>query len=755
MTERKIPRALVLTGIVLDVLIVLVFLFMPRSGMETLGAVFLLYPLVAIRLVVVIIALVLSVRRRNWQLGLYTVLAIAVLGWFWMVGASLNPTWEPLHRVLRMEAKALAIRVDDYLAKRAYDAKRARQHQQNPKHGTLCDLLSVERDLQALDTVLDQDLNRPCATYDGDEVSPLLHAVIHTYGFWTGDMRAHPPKDEAFLGPAAERLLAAGADPDAQDAFGNTALHYGLTFQNAGLVDALLSHGACILLKNGLDESPLSNHSSHRLRKKVEAAATNPTMLANCPEHLRGLTGREADDNKTVPDDLQTPDAGLLGALRSGRLERAIHYLEQGADPDAGDHEGSSFEAALRNCRDNALSLAQLLLDAGADINGQNRRGESALMISMRYCVDAVPFLLESGADPTLGDRKGDTPLHQLGGVAPERLNGIVDLLIASGADINQQTRSGQTPLIRSLFGGTARTRVSSALLERGTDLNLTDNAGNSVLHILAGRKRDEGAPALMATLIGHGAAVELQNRKQQTPLVTAVEQGSPEVVQVLIEAGAEVNVRKARGNTLISGLIFCKPEKLAKLELLVDAGADISIPIEHGPLPLEQAFFGKIYLDCLEPAQILLDAGADPNQQNDNGAAAIHSIATWVEKDPEAALTLLREHGADIDLRNQQGMTALLLAARYGTSIRTLERLLAHGADPNARDDKGNTLLHAAAMNSKDGNLARYDWVLAIGGNPESRNKAGQTPLDRARITGNDTLAESIESRKVDRFGL
>ncbi len=68
------------------------------------------------------------------------------------------------------------------------------------------------------------------------------------------------------------------------------------------------------------------------------------------------------------------------------------------------------------------------------------------------------------------------------------------------------------------------------------------------------------------------------------------------------------------------------------------------------------------------------------------------------------------------------------------------------------ALDDKGNTLLHAAAMNSKEGNLARYDWALATGGDPESRNKAGQTPLDRARITGNDTLAKSIGSRKIDR---
>jgi len=751
MTEKRIPRALVLTGIILDVLIVLVFLLMPRSGMEALGAVFVLYPLVAIRLLVVIIALVLSVQRRNWQLGLYTVLAIAVLSWFWFVGASLSPTWEPLHKVLRIEAKAQMARFNDYLDKRAYDARRARQHRQNPKHGKLCDFLSVERDLAAMKAVLDQDLDQPCATYHGDEVNPLLHAVIHTYGPWTGDMRAHPPVDESFLGPAAELLLTAGADPDAQDPFGNTALHYGLTFQNEGLVDALLANDACILLKNGLDESPLSNHSSHQLRKRIEAAAADPQMLANCPEQLRGLTTPEAD-REPESDDPRSPDAGLLNALRSGRLERAIHYLDQGADPNARDREGSNFEAALKNCRVNALSLAQLLLDAGADINGQNKRGDSALMISMRHCVDAVPFLLERGADPTLGNRKGDAPLHQLGGVAPNRLDEIVDLLLAAGADINQQARSGQTPLIRSLFGGTARARVSSALLARGADLNLTDSAGNSVLHILASRKRDEGAPALMATLIERGAALELRNRKRQTPLVVAVERGNPEAVRVLIEAGANVNARKTHGQTLISSLVSCKPEKLEKLELLVAAGADISIPIEHGPLPLGQAFFGKAHLDCLDPAQLLLRAGADPNQQDGNGAAAIHGTAIWSEKDPDLALTLLKEHGAEIDVRNHQGMTALLIAARYGTSIRTMKGLLSHGADPNARDDEGNTLLHAAAMNSKAGNLERYDWVLAIGADPDSVNDAGQTPLDRARVTGNAELLAALQIRQLER---
>ena len=255
----------------------------------------------------------------------------------------------------------------------------------------------------------------------------------------------------------------------------------------------------------------------------------------------------------------------------------------------------------------------------------------------------------------------------------------------------------------------------------------------------------------MMTSLIDHGAALEQQNRKKQTPLVVAVEHGSTAAIQLLIEAGADVNARKARGQTMISSLISCKAEKLEKLSLLVEAGADTSISIEHGPLPLGQAFFNKTYLDCLAPARVLLEAGADPNQRDGNGAAAIHGIAYWSEKDPHEALALLHQHDARIDIRNQQGMTALLLAARYGTSIRTMERLLEQGADPDARDNDGNTLLHAAAMNSKDGNMSRYDWALRLGGDADAQNDAGETPLDRARITGNTSLLRVLEARRAD----
>ncbi len=741
MTDKKTIGFLGPASAILDLLILLIFLFMPRSGMEELAVAYLLFPIVIVRLIIAVVSLVTAARQRRWLLGGYTLLALLVLAWFWVVGSAMKPTYEPLHKVLRQEARLQLKRFGDHMDRRAYDARRERQHEKDPLHGQLCDTLADSRDPDALNALLAQDLNRPCTTYDDDRVSPLLHAVIHTYGPWSGGDIAHPPLDEDFLAPAVERLLAAGADPDLQDAHGNTALHYALTFQNEALLDVLLDGGACVLIRNQLDESPLSTHSTYRLRQKIEKASSDPAMLDHCPTVTTRTPGYDDAAQKT-------PDARLLGALRSGRLEPAIGALTDGADPNAVDREGTVFEAALRNCRENTLTMSRLLIESGADVQLANARGETPLRTATKYCQEAIRFLLDRGADPTLADRNGDTVLHDMSRVPDERLEDTLNHLLAAGADIDQQNRAGQTPLIRAVHAGATRNRLVTALIDRGAALDLANNAGNTALHVLAARRRDDGAAELLTLLAARGAALELRNRKAQTPLIAAVREGSEAAVAALIQAGADVDARRARGTPMLGSLIACDPDRLAKLDLLLNADADTALHSDSGPLPLAQAFYGKAYLDCLEPAERLLEAGADPNLRDGNGRGAIHGLAVWDGKDPRTALELLLRHGADIELKDQQGMTALLLAARNGTSLRTLERLVEAGASTRARDGLGNTLLHAAAMNSKPGSAERYQWVLDHGGDPGAENFEGQTPQDRARLTGNTRIIELTESR-------
>jgi ankyrin repeat protein len=439
------------------------------------------------------------------------------------------------------------------------------------------------------------------------------------------------------------------------------------------------------------------------------------------------------------------PDTALLKALRAGRLAEAADALGRGADPNAVDREGSTMQAAMQYCRETMLSMMQMLIEAGADVNLRNGKGQTPLIIAAFSCSRAIRFLLERGADPTLTDKAGESALHGIVRLEGETMTPLLEQLLAAGADINHQNRHGQTPLIRAAYSSMVRDAVGTVLLEHGADPNRQDYRGDTILHILAADSRRSDSSGLIRRLLSRGARLDIRNSKHQTPLMTAVERKHVSVVRTLIEAGADVNIRDKRGTPLIGTLISCDPDKMAMLEQIVEAGADLDATSKYGTLPLCLAFYSHLHLNCLEPARILLNAGAHPNRQDRNGSAPIHSLAQWNRKDPAPALALLLDHGARIDIRNQQGMTALLLAGRYGTITAPMQSLLDRGADVQAVDDDGNTLLHCIAMNTKPGGSERLAFALAAGCDPSAVNNKGETPLDRARRMRNQPMIDAF----------
>jgi len=742
-------KPLTILSVILDIAILLGFLFLPRTGMEAMGTAFLLLPLMASRIVVALIGLVSAYRRKRWGFLAYTLVMLMLMAGLWRFGWSLRPTYIPLYKALLMQTRKQAEKASDYKDQKKYDARRLLQKAGDADHARLCDLLAEQRNPADLKKQLsrDADLSKTCVTFEGDRVQPVLHAVIHTYGPLADGPRKHPPVDPDGLHTAVRLLLEHGANPNARDRNGNTPLHYALAYRDEKLVDILLAGGACVFIKNNEQESPYHFYSSSRLQRKVRAAADDPTMISRCPEMLQPAPEKTSvsGDRKKSPQPQWSPDTALLKALRSGRLEEAADALARGADSNAVDRQSSTMQAAMENCRDTMFSMMQMLLEAGADVNLRNGNGQTPLIIAAFSCFKAIPFLLEHGADPTLADNAGESALHGIVRLEAETMTPLLEKLLAAGADINHQNRHGQTPLIRASYSTLQRKAVGAALLEHGADPNRQDYRGDTVLHILAADSRRNDSSGLIRQLLSHGARLEIRNRKHQTPLMAAVAHKHVIAVRTLIDAGADVNVRNQRGRPLIGSLISCDPEKLAMLKRIVDAGADVDATSEYGPLPLSQAFYGHLHLDCLEPARILLNAGADPNRQDRNGTAPIHSLAQWNRKDPAQALALLLDHGARIDIRNQQGMTTLLLAGRYGTSTAPMKALLDRGADINAVDENGNTLLHCIAMNTKPGGPERLAAALAGGCDPKAVNNKGETPLDRARRTRNRPVIEAL----------
>jgi ankyrin repeat protein len=122
--------------------------------------------------------------------------------------------------------------------------------------------------------------------------------------------------------------------------------------------------------------------------------------------------------------------------------------------------------------------------------------------------------------------------------------------------------------------------------------------------------------------------------------------------------------------------------------------------------------------------AAALLALGADPNQQQPDGARPLHWAAHW--NDLETA-ELLLARGADPNATNDYGATALSLACMNG-SFPMVEKLLARGANPNSALPSGETPLMRCA---RSGGVAAVKALLAAKANVEAKdNEQGQTAL-------------------------
>ena len=252
------------------------------------------------------------------------------------------------------------------------------------------------------------------------------------------------------------------------------------------------------------------------------------------------------------PGELQT-------AAQAGDVSKIQQILSQTPELlNAVDEKGeTALFAAVRAGR---ASAVELLLANGSDAQLKNKRGATVLHLAAaegnrdadarKVRKDIGAMLLKSGAAVNATDAEGMTALHVA--LARQREE-LVELLLTNGADLKLKDTRGRTPLHYAAQGNMAD--VIDRLAEKEADVNTADNAGNTALHLASLRMRSEA----VEHLIKLGANLNAVNKQGETPLHTlagAPTRGSEaepkliEVADLLIAAGADVNVRAANGMT-------------------------------------------------------------------------------------------------------------------------------------------------------------------------------------------------------------
>ena len=200
-------------------------------------------------------------------------------------------------------------------------------------------------------------------------------------------------------------------------------------------------------------------------------------------------------------------------------------------------------------------------------------------------------------------------------------------------------------PLTNKLFEAIENEDVASlqALLKAGANKNAVNQYGESALQVAV----EKGSLEMVDALLDHGANANNVSLMPQAraPLLIAAEQGNEEIVSRLLEAGANVNFKDEQGKT---ALHYASSREVGKL--LLEANAEITAEDLNGRAPLHEMALRGDY-ELIEEA---LFYGADPNKADSNGRTALLEAS---QKGHTAVAALLQEHVTNQpDLRQTLG---------------------------------------------------------------------------------------------------
>ena len=232
-----------------------------------------------------------------------------------------------------------------------------------------------------------------------------------------------------------------------------------------------------------------------------------------------------------------------------------------------------------------------------------------------RNCVDLATTLLDQGASVDARDRLGARPLAR---AARSGHLEMVDLLLQRGAPIDARDLAGATALYVAAERG--QTAVVQRLIDKGADASLTGRTGTSPLTAAAFAGRNQ----VVRMLLAHGADARAADDTGKPPIVYAAASGSLDIVRQLLAQGIDVNARYANDLTLLmwaSGPdeAVAEAQALEVVSFLVEAGARIDDRDARGRTALMIAAEGNHG----EIAQLLLAHGADPSLRDKAGKRA------------------------------------------------------------------------------------------------------------------------------------
>lgn len=421
-------------------------------------------------------------------------------------------------------------------------------------------------------------------------------------------------------------LLKAGADVNAAQVDGTTALQWAAYNGDAAMVAALIEAGAGVNAANSYGATALT-----------EACARGSAAIVK-------LLLEAGADAKTT---LKGGETTLMLAARAGSLEAVKALLDRGLDLDARERNGQT--ALMWAASEGHADVIRVLTEAGADRNAALDSGFTAFLFAVRAGrLEAVKEFLAEGIDP----------------------NAMMQP--AAGASGRRRRPAATSPLTLAIQNG--HFEVAIALIDAGVDPNDV-RTGYTALHLLPGiRKPDSNDNNDGAPVVGLGRLSSVEFVREIVKRGADINYRLPSDTPGMPGTSSRIATESAAGATPF--LLAADRADTGLMHELLELGADPQLPNANGTTPLlAAAGVGTTSPDeeagdeseALEAVNLLLDLGADINTVDNNGDSAMHGAA--YNAYPLVA-KLLVKRGADPEvwkLPNSVGATPLFIAEGYG----------------------------------------------------------------------------------------
>ncbi|KAL4239818.1 hypothetical protein ACF0H5_000620 [Mactra antiquata] len=434
-------------------------------------------------------------------------------------------------------------------------------------------------------------------------------------------------------------------------------------------------------------------------------------------------------------------------AAKYNRLRSLVILLDFKADPNiAGPYEMYPLHLAAKY---NSIDVAKYLLKHGADIMCRDCKKKTPLHHAARKGHLAMVEMLLNTEGCIIDCRDEDqlTPLHE---ACQLKQSIVARYLIQCGSDIDARDISDGTPLLFAAAEGLSdiiQIMLDKAQKWRGVDgkvavVNHVDNEGASALHLAVQNNQAE----VIDLLIENGAEINLQNNTHYAPLHMAVIGGQLDIVKQLLDKGANIEARDGDHMTPVHRCSMYG--KLEVLQVLLNRGASVNARTSEQMTPLLVATW-KGHTNLVE---YLLNNEAKITSTDSCMRTALH----WaVDQGHYSILQLLMKNGGEelMSSMDHRDQTVAHYAARTGNTMMgnytSVEMQVDNSkTEINDGDSDGRTPLMLACYS---GHFKASRSLLALGADNSVRDENYCTALILAASEGHvkvmnlliDNLAE------------